>query len=99
MNEQKKKTAMGKKHKNCSLKMGQNVLWTDEFKFEHFGSKRRVCARKNPGKRLNDACMFSTVKHGGGSVSVWGSLSGRRRAGDLFQVKGIMKKTQYHSIP
>ena len=42
-------------------------------------------------------CVVPTVKHGGGSMMVWGCFGGER-TGDLIEVKGIMKKEQYHSI-
>ena len=37
------------------------------------------------------------MKHGGGSVMVWGCFGGQR-VGDLIEVKGIMKKEHYHRI-
>ncbi len=48
------------------------VLWSDETKIHLFGSdgvKRAVYGSNQIEK--------STVKHGGGSVMVWGCMSGR----------------------
>ena len=38
-----------------------------------------------------------TVKHGGGSIMVWGCFAGHK-IGDLIRVCGIMKKEQYREI-
>ena len=38
-----------------------------------------------------------SVKHGGGNVMVWECFGGGK-VGDLYRVKGILKKEGYHSI-
>ena len=57
--------------KNWTLKERENVLWTDEFKFELFGCRRNVYVRRKTEERLNDKCVLPTVKLGGGSVLVY----------------------------
>ncbi|XP_070769960.1 protocadherin beta-18-like [Enoplosus armatus] len=42
-------------------------------------------------------CVTSTVKHGGGSVMVWGCFAGSR-VGDLNRVRGTLNQNGYHSI-
>ena len=42
-------------------------------------------------------CIQPTVKHGGGSVMVWGCFGGDN-IGDLIQINGIMDQKKYHSI-
>ena len=69
----------------------KQVLWTDESKFELFGSNHRVYVRRQTGDRLKAPCVTPTIKHGGGSAMVWGCFTGDR-VGDLFEVKGIMTK-------
>jgi len=39
------------------------VLWSDESKFEIFGSTRRVFVRRGQGERMVSTCMVPTVKH------------------------------------
>ncbi|VVC31473.1 Hypothetical protein CINCED_3A016535 [Cinara cedri] len=39
-------------------------------------------------------CVVFTVKHRGGSVTVWGCFSGRG-TGHLVKIDGVMKKEQY----
>ena len=42
-------------------------------------------------------CVTPTVKHGGGSVAIWGSFAGSR-VGDLYRVTGTLNQKGYHSI-
>jgi hypothetical protein len=42
-------------------------------------------------------CMVPTVKHGGGSVMVWGCFFGCETR-DLVKINGIMKKEQHKQI-
>lgn len=46
----RKRLNWAKAHANWSLDQWKNVLWTDESKFELFGSKRRTFIRRRPGK-------------------------------------------------
>ena len=73
------------------------MLWTSESKFELFGTNQRVYVRRRTGERLIDDCISPTVKHGGGNIMVWGSISGRG-VGDLVKIGGIMDKMVYHNI-
>ena len=50
------------------------MLWSDESKFEIFGSNHRVFVRRRKGERMDSTCLVPTVKHGGGGVMVWGAL-------------------------
>ena len=43
--------------------------------FEIFGSNRRVFVRRGVGERMISACVFPTVKHGGGGIMVWGCFA------------------------
>lgn len=70
-------------------------MFTDESKFEIFGGKRRVCRLE--GERLSDQCIAPSVKHGGGSVIVWGCF-GNGQTGDLKKIDGILNKEGYHQI-
>jgi len=93
----KKRLVWGKEHINWTPEQWSKVLWTDESKFELFGSKRRVYVRRRAGERMKDECVQPSVKHGGGSCMVWGCFAGAS-SGHLVEVKGTMKKEQYHSI-
>lgn len=84
---------MGKKHKDWTIEQcpRSKVLFTDKSKFEIFSGRRRQYVRRLVGERMINQCVIPTVKHGGGSVSVWGCFAGDK-VGDLVQIEGIMDK-------
>lgn len=84
-------------HKNWTVEDWKRVLWTDESKFEVFGQRRRVYVRRSVSEKMHPDCVIPTVKHGGGSVMVWGcfSFSG---VGTLHRIHGTLDKNGYHSI-
>jgi len=71
-------------------------LWTDESKFEIFGQKRRKYDRRASSEKMHPDCIIPTVKHGGGSVMVWGCFS-YTGVGD-HRIKGTLEQKGYHSI-
>lgn len=92
-----KRLAFARKHQNWTLEQWKSVLWSDESKFELFGSKRQQHVRRMKGERFKKQCIVSTVKHGGGSVMVWGCF-GYDGVGELVKIEGTMRKEQYHQI-
>lgn len=93
----RKRLKFAQKYKHWTVEQWKSVLWTDESKFEIFGNKRRQYVRRRVGERYDPKCITPTVKHGGGSVMVWGGFS-YDGVGALVKIDGIMKKEQYHSI-
>jgi len=77
--------------------MWSNVLFSDESKFELFGSDGIKYVRRPVDKRFDVRYQIPTVKHGGGSVMVWGCMSASE-TGPLVLVNGKMDKFQYKSI-
>ena len=71
----KKRLLFAKNHVNWTKEQWAKVVFTDESKFELFGTKRRVFVRRREGERFEKHCVIPTVKHGGGSVMVWGGIS------------------------
>jgi len=50
----KKRLEWTKKHRYWTTSDWNKVLWSDESKFEIFGSKRRVFVRRLAGERVSD---------------------------------------------
>ena len=92
-----KRLVWAKEHKEWTLDQWKSVLWSDESKFEIFGSNHRVFVRRRKGERMDSTCLVPTVKHGGGGVMVWGCFAGDT-FGDLFKIEGILNQRGYHSI-
>lgn len=91
-------------HKNWTENDWNQVLWTDESRFEIFGSKRRQYVRRRPGEAYKSSCLNPTIKHGGGSINVWGCISANG-VGDLIKIDGKLNAVAYleilreHAIP
>uniref|UniRef100_A0A0E9WIF3 Transposase Tc1-like domain-containing protein n=1 Tax=Anguilla anguilla TaxID=7936 RepID=A0A0E9WIF3_ANGAN len=59
-----------KKYQHFTVDDWKKVLFTDESKFEIYGSNRRVYVRRRTGERMIPQCIKLTVKHGGGNIQV-----------------------------
>ena len=57
---------------NGTLDKWKSVLWSDESKFELFGSTHRVFVQCRKGERMVSTRLVPNVKHGGGGVMMWG---------------------------
>ena len=75
----------------------RRVLFTDESKFNLFGSDGRTKIWRKTGTAYQTQNLIPTVKHGGGSVMVWGAM-GAAGVGHLTFIDGIMNKYVYKSI-
>lgn len=93
----RKRLAFARKHVNWTKSQWKKVLFTDESKFELFGTKRRTFVRRLAGERFRKECLTPTVKHGGGSIMVWGGIcvNGKTK---LKKIEGIMDQKMYHGI-
>ena len=64
----KKRLAWATKHEQWTLDRWKSVLWSDESKFEIFGSNNCVFVRRRVGERMISVCVVPTMKHGRGGV-------------------------------
>ena len=53
----------------------KGVIFSNECKFNNFGPKGQHIVLRNPNEASNIKNIKFAVKHGGGSVSVWGWIS------------------------
>jgi hypothetical protein len=71
-----------------TLKTRRNkILWSDETKIKLFGLNAKSHIWRNPG-------TIPTVKHGGGSIMLWGSFS-VAWIGRLVRLEGKMNRAKY----
>lgn len=84
-------------HINKSQEFWEKVIFSDESKFNVWGSDGRKLVWRKKGDALNKENLIPTVKHGGGSVMVWGCMSACG-VGNLQIIEGTMDKHAYLNI-
>ncbi|KAG2470802.1 TCB1 transposase, partial [Polypterus senegalus] len=86
-----------KRHLKDSQTMRNKILWSDETKIELFGVNARRHVWRKPGTAHHQANTIPTVKHGGGSIMLWGCFS-VAGTGRLVRIKGKMTVAMYRDI-
>lgn len=86
-----------KKHIDKGTDFWKRVLFTDESKYNIFGSDGRSKVWRKPNTALDPKNIIPTVKHGGGSVMVWGAMASSG-VGRLVFIDGIMDRYLYKDI-
>lgn len=92
-----KRVQYARKHREKPLGFWNNVLWSDESKFNLFGSDGKVMVWRTPKEEYNSICTVPTVKHGGGNVKCWGCFSSSG-VGNLVFIDGNMTGEMYRTI-
>ncbi|KAG2462119.1 TCB1 transposase, partial [Polypterus senegalus] len=86
-----------KRHLKDSQTMRNKILWSDETKIELFGVNARRHVWRKPGTAHHQANTIPTLKHGGGSIMLWGCFS-VAGTGRLVRIKGKMTAAMYRDI-
>jgi len=92
-----KRLQWAKVSQDCDVENWNHVIWSNESKFNVFGSDGRQWCWRNPTEPLRDCHVQHTVKHGGGSIMVWGCMSWAG-VGNLHRIDGIMNSQVYLDI-
>ena len=93
----KKRKLWAQCHNNWTVDNWKAAVFSDESKFNLFGSDGRLYCRRRPGDALLPQNVHKTVKHGGGNLQVWGCLTWNG-TGHLHRIDGRMDAVQYCNI-
>ena len=81
-------------YKNAPIEFWRDILFSDESKYNIFVSDGRLLVWRRAGEALNPKNTIKTVKHGGGSVMVWGCMAAGG-VGNLEIIDGTMDHLKY----
>ena len=84
-----KRIPHAKKYREQPLCFRDQVLWTDESKFNLFESDERIVVRRTAQEAFDPRCTIPTVKHRGGNVKCWDCISSSG-VGNLVFIDGNM---------
>uniref|UniRef100_A0A8R1IR46 HTH_Tnp_Tc3_2 domain-containing protein n=1 Tax=Caenorhabditis japonica TaxID=281687 RepID=A0A8R1IR46_CAEJA len=97
LKNRKARVEWAKQHLSWGPREWANHIWSDESKFNLFGTDGIQWIRRPIGSRYAPQYQFPTVKHGGGSVMVWGCFSDTSM-GPLKRIVGTMDRYVYEDI-
>ena len=84
-------------HQSWSVRDWERVIFSDESKFNLFGSDGLQYCWRRGGQALDPRYTKKEVKHGGGKLMVWGCVT-PYGVGRLYRINGRMDSTKYISI-
>jgi DDE superfamily endonuclease/Transposase len=84
-------------HQHWTVADWMRVIWSDETKICRFNSDGRSWCWVRDVRERDPRTVNQTVKHGGGSIMIWGSMTARG-VGFMCKIEGRMKKEDYLEI-
>jgi transposase len=84
-----KRLAFARRHKNWTISQWNRVIFSDESKFNLFGSDGRSFCWRFPNEPPKDHHIRKTVKYGGGVIMLWGCINGEK-VGKIHRINGKM---------
>lgn len=93
----KQRLDFARKYQYWTVEDWKRVIWSDETKINCMGSDGRKWGWKRSGVQLQSHHVQATVKHGGGSIMVWGCMS-TCGVGNLVRIDGGLNAELYCKI-
>lgn len=92
-----KRLQFAKQHINKPKEFWENVIFSDESKYNVWGPDGYKRVWRKAGEALKKENLVPTVKGKGGNVMVWGCMAASG-VGNLVLIEGIMDKYKYLNI-
>ena len=86
-----------REHVSKPLEFWKKILWSDESKFNLFGSDGKKYVRRPMNKPYDPRYTLKTIKHGGGNIMVWGAFSWHG-VGPIHRITQRMDQYVYKDI-
>jgi transposase len=93
----KRRLEWAKAHADWTAEDWRKVIFSDESPFTLFQEGGKIYVRRRPAEEFLEECIEPTVKHGGGSIQVWGCFNYGSK-GPLYRIQGIMDGEKYRQI-
>ncbi|MBN3274862.1 TCB1 transposase, partial [Polyodon spathula] len=93
----KSRLEFARRHVGDSETKWKKSLWSDETKIELFGLNTKHYVWRKPNLAHHPENTIPTVKHGSGSIMLWGCFSASR-PGKLVKIEGKMDAAKYREI-
>ena len=97
MKSRRKRINYAKEMLQTPVGFWDTVVWSDEFKFNLFGSDGKIMVKRSRNEEFNSICTVPTVKHDADSLIVWGCFA-RNGPGRLYILDRIIDRFYYHEI-
>ena len=81
--------SFAKAHKDWTIEDWKSIIWSDETKINRFCSDGRSWYWAHEGAKLQPHHVKQTVKHGGGSLMMWGCMTAKG-TGFMCKIDGKM---------
>jgi len=93
----KARLEFAKRHRHWTVDDWKHVIWSDETKINRFCSDGRSWCWVRDGESQQPRHVKQTVKHGGGSIMIWGCMTAHG-PGFMCKIEGMMDQHMYKRI-
>jgi hypothetical protein len=93
----KARLEFARRYRDWTVEDWKHVIWSDETKINRFSSDGRSWCWARDGESRKPQHVKETIKHGGGSVMIWGCMT-EHGPGFMCKLTGNMDQRLYKSI-